>query len=268
MNKINHLLASLCLSVSFFSITQADPLFQLQQLDNLEKLEGSTKETLRIYFIRHGESEFNVTDSLGVKYTSGKGKEIQLTDRGLEQARLLGKELSHKVRTDAVICSSTAMRAKQTAEEIMAQFKEKDIPYRNGGDYEGLSETSMGIWEGKPKDEAFKSELSKWEALSAQDKFTTPKVSSGESFIDVAHRALDELQSIIDANKGKTLFIVSHNFTLNALAIYWTNPPLQETPGSLLPLTRFNNCDMLMVEIPIGEKVESATVKMVIQASK
>ena len=62
-------------------------------LDNIPQLKASDSKVTRIYFVRHGESAFNQTDSNGIKYTSGKGISIPLTEKGKKQATVLGRKL-------------------------------------------------------------------------------------------------------------------------------------------------------------------------------
>ncbi|HSX26247.1 MAG TPA: histidine phosphatase family protein [Chlamydiales bacterium] len=234
--------------------------FTFQTLDELSHLKGSSQEVTRIYFIRNGESLLNVEDENGkVLFTSGKSKNVELTERGKGQAQELGTKLGSKIEgLDVVIHPSASLRAEQTAVELNLGIVGKSL--------EGLCELGMGPWEGLPKDEAYKQELQKWKDLpSAQEKYSTVRVAGGESFQETADRALQDLQNAIEKEGGKTIFIISHDHTINALALHWMGPLSKET-GSDLPLFSFGNCDLLMVEIPKGETVENAHLKMFIQS--
>lgn len=93
-------------------------------LDAIEKLDISDSQITRIYFVRHGESVFNVPNINGCKVVSGIGLEVPLTDKGHQQAKLLGEKLVVKLPTngDYVILSSTAIRAQATADNIFTKL--------------------------------------------------------------------------------------------------------------------------------------------------
>ncbi len=119
----------------------------------------------------------------------------------------------------------------------------------------------MGDWEGKPKDQAYKAEYEKWKSLSAVDKYVTPKVSSGESYFDAANRAIVDLEAILQSNSENTIFVVTGENLLNALAIRWMHPALSEESGSDLPSLTSEKGDLFLVEIPRGQSIEEAQIK-------
>ena len=230
-----------------------------QNLDSLDHLEGSTPEVTRIYFIRQGESEFNIVDKSGVQFTSGIGKEIPLTERGQEQSDEIASKLALKIE-GATVYSSDSLRAQQTAKSLVETGN-----MALGERLEGFCEVGMGKWEGQPKDELYKSEYQKWKDLPANEKFNKPKVPTAETFQETGDRALNELQKLVDKEQGKTIFIVSHYHTMNILAMHWMKPQLSAAPGSELPMLPFDNCDLFMIEIPHGQSIEKAQVKMLIK---
>lgn len=223
-------------------------------LESLTTLPSSTPEVTRVYLIRNGESEYSAQDANGVKHTSGKSPHVPLTETGIEQAQYLGELLSSKIQ-EGVVYTPPAVRAEQTASFLKIS---------QGGTYEGLFEVGMGDWEGKLKDQAYKDEYQKWKDLSAQEKYVTPKVASGESYFDASERAFRDLQTILDREEGKTIFIVSGENLLKALALRWTHPQFSEEPGSDLPAWPLDPCDLFMVEIPTGQPIESGTVRIII----
>jgi len=225
-------------------------------LDSVEQLEGSTEDIQRIYFIRHGQSKLNLPDANGVYYTQGQSNHVPLTELGLEQARELESKLAPKMKElDLAILTSTALRTQQTATVFLKHSKNPISSFA------GLCELGSGPWEGKPKDGAYKREFRKWEVLSAKDKFSAPKVSQGESYDQVARRAMADLSKVLPSLKGKTIFVFSHFMTINALAIQWAQPMLSEAPGTDLPDVSLKNCDILMVELAAGDPIEKAQVK-------
>lgn len=228
-------------------------------LQEVDKVIESSEGIQRIVLVRHGECLFNVPDQNGISYVSGNSPSIPLTPKGQAQARELAFRLIEKMdpEEDLIVCSSSALRAHVTAvclvEELSKHFK-----CRLGRCYEGLCELGHGNWEGKPKDEKYFQELHKWDRLSAKEKLTTPKMKRGESYKAVIDRALPALQHIVDTHRGKTIFVVTHFMTLNALSLYWSQaaPELSTVPGSKLPQIIFDNCDMLIIEIPEGGSVK------------
>lgn len=232
------------------------------KLDDLEELEASTDNVKRLYFIRHGQSVLNLPNEEGVFVTQGRSNEVPLTEKGIEQARILKSKLHRKIDISRVeIVASLARRAQQTASAFLKSGAMRNL--------EGLCELSAGVWEGKLKDAAYHRELSKWQALSAKEKWTVPKVSTGESYSQVADRAMADLAKLVadPSLKGKTIFVFTHNMTMNSLAIRWSNEPLPEEAGTNLPYFHFDNCDIMMVELQSEESIEHARVKRIIHST-
>lgn len=238
-------------------------------LDDIHQLEASDSKTTRIYLIRHGESAFNQPDSNGMKFTSGRSHSIELTDKGREQATNLGLKLVERLSKDApiVILSSTAVRAQETANRL---FDELKLYYsiERGDSYENLCELGQGDWEGKPKDARYDNAMKIWEDLSAKEKFTFPKISTGESYSEVAARFLTDLKEIIKCNPNKTILITTHYAAMNALALQLSGfvNELSEEHSTPLPTVSFHNCDMLLLELPAGDAIKQAKVQMHIKS--
>jgi probable phosphoglycerate mutase len=239
------------------------------ELDQFQELEMSDASLQRIYIIRHGESEFNKPNAQGVRMTSGKSLSAKLTPLGEKQAIALGKKLADKINATEKICilSSTALRAQETARLVFEKLKETHLGVELGESYEGLCELGLGEWEGKPKDALFEEAMRPWESLSQAEKFTANKVEGGESFKDVAQRALRELYRISRENPDKTIFVVSHFHTMNAIALELSGQAqvLSETECTNLPFLILDNCDLLKLEIPLEGK-EEAFITMHIQS--
>lgn len=233
-----------------------------QPLQEVKMLEKNSSEQI-IYLVRHGQSEGNVVDpKTGYHRISGMNSEYSLTEKGKQQASSLGEMLAKKIpeKTQVVICSSTTLRAEQTAQQM---FERLETQYETsfGGKYDGLVEIGMGTWEGQPKDENYYAMLKKWESLPAREKWSVPRMEGGESYKDVAERALPEIQKIADQHPDSMIFVVSHNNTMNAIALQLNHDPsaFSEAPDSKLPTNVYQNCDVLVLKIPKGKKVAEAT---------
>lgn len=74
---------------------------------------------MKVYFVRHGESEYNVKNL-------HQHPEVPLTKKGHEQAEFIAKRLD-RIRIDHVL-ASPYLRTKQTAEKIVVRLK-KPIEY-------------------------------------------------------------------------------------------------------------------------------------------
>jgi len=101
------------------------------------------KARIQVFMVRHGESEANTK----AEYVSGRSNHIHLTERGRTQAAALGEYLlENGIKFDRAF-SSTAVRAKTTAQiclEAMgfrSEVVEKD----------DLLEIEMGDWVGKKR---------------------------------------------------------------------------------------------------------------------
>lgn len=235
----------LLLNTTYISAHLATASFQ-----EIDELHQGPQE---IYLVRHGESFLNVHKVDGMFLTSGKSEKIPLTEKGEQQALALGMELAKKIPagTEIVICSSTAIRAQKTA-DLLFQELSRFYKCERGQSYEGLLELSQGKFEGLPKNAEYIDEVNKWAALSAADKWRTPKVPTGESFSEVSQRAFLALEEIIKEYRGKMVFVVTHNVTMISLTyLWWGYTPfnLSQIPGSKLPMLEFKNCDLLQISI-------------------
>lgn len=97
-----------------------------------ECIQAEAKVTLRLFFMRHGETEW----SLSGRY-SGRA-DVALTERGEDEARQLGKRIA-LVSFDHVL-TSPLQRARQTCELAgLSQHAktERDLVEWDNGDYEG-----------------------------------------------------------------------------------------------------------------------------------
>jgi len=76
------------------------------------------------------------------------------------------------------------------------------------------------------------------------------------------------LNGIVDREQGRTIFVVSGENLLNALALRWTGAELSREPGSDLPTLPMKQCDFYMVEFSRGQPVETSKLKFLIHVEK
>jgi broad specificity phosphatase PhoE len=95
---------------------------------------------MRIFFVRHGESQANVD-----RIFSNRGWKHPLTQRGREQVEALATKLVD--RRVIAVCSSPIQRAVESAQIITLRLR---IPHQIEP---GLAEWDVGIYEDRPHDE-------------------------------------------------------------------------------------------------------------------
>jgi broad specificity phosphatase PhoE len=270
-------------------------------LHTLKRLEGSTKDVTRIILVRHGQSTHNVPilikDGDGVErkvmLVQGASLEVPLTELGKTQAKDLLKKLKGKIEhLNLYLVSSIAVRAKKTMkvfESYLGQKAEIEADLR---------EISSPAWEGQSKeDPLYKAQYSKWSSLSPQDQFVTEKLPpldgnkdlKGESPNDVATRAIAALDKAVKAARvlddaeevttPRTIFCTSHDGTMNFLALkimYMikglqeqdgadSRPPLSDNPEDKPPYVDVENCDILVIDVPLGKSVAEGRVAQFIK---
>ena len=157
---------------------------------------------MRIYLVRHGESECNVLNMLYGR------TDCALTDRGREQAALVGEKLRGCAPFRCV--SSPLLRAAETA-RIAAGIAGCGVEYDPR-----LMEQDMGEWENVPffglldsGDERLRAMLRDW---------TETPPPGGESYAELRARVEAALHDITE--RGEDTLIVAHNGPLaTALAL-------------------------------------------------
>ncbi len=146
-----------------------------------------------IYFVRHGQSEWNVSDRIC------GATDVPLTEQGHAQARETGEKIRELgIKADLILCSPL-MRAADTAKGIS---EVTGIPVQVEP---RLVEQNFGIWEGtSPRNsEGFR---------AAKQNFIC-SYETGESMFRVAQRIynlLDDLKAEGEKN-ARTYILVAHN---------------------------------------------------------
>ena len=161
----------------------------------------------KLYFVRHGESEWNVADKI-----CGR-TDIPLTKRGHEQAVETGKKIvADGIKADEILYSPL-LRAADTAKHISEMT---GIPAHMEP---RLIEQNFGVWEGTSPRNAP-------EFLKAKKDFLN-RYGNGESMFQVAHRIyglLDELK----AQPDKTYILVAHNGIARVVKSYFSDMTNEE----------------------------------------
>ncbi len=166
---------------------------------------------MRLYIIRHGETEWNKEKRL-------QGQcEVPLNEYGRELARITGQALSD-TRFD-IIYSSPLSRAYETA-QIIAGEREIEIIKDDR-----LKEISFGVAEGVPKDE---------QGENFKDFFFAPEKyvpsEGGETYEELVKRARDFIENIIypQRNTDNSVLIVAHGAMNKALMLVLKNLQIKD----------------------------------------
>ncbi|NME35446.1 MULTISPECIES: histidine phosphatase family protein [Fusobacterium] len=160
---------------------------------------------MEIYFVRHGETEWNLKKIFqGVKNSP-------LTSLGKEQARKLKIKLNPIQFTHYY--SSPLGRAVETLEILTEDRKEKKLET-----IEYFREIDMGKMEGVPRDEFEKTYPTEFYNLWYNGKEYDPSKYNGETFQEVLTRVKKGLDYLEKNHKeNDKILIVSHGIALEAI---------------------------------------------------
>lgn len=157
-----------------------------------------------IYFVRHGETEYNRQGIM-----QGSGIDSTLNETGIAQARSLASRLAQ--RSVDTIYASSLQRAQQTADivaESMGPVSRHVL--------DDLKEMDWGVYEGSPPSEERDQALARIKAEWHTGSFGV-RVEGGESILDVQQRAVRAAHHIINEARGQTIVAVTHGRFLRVL---------------------------------------------------
>ena len=154
----------------------------------------------KLYFVRHGESEWNVADKI-----CGR-TDIPLTKRGHEQAVETGKKIvAEGIKADEILYSPL-LRAADTAKHISEMT---GIPAHMEP---RLIEQNFGKYESTPRNGE--------EFQKAKQQFVT-RYDGGESMLHLAQRIYNLLDEIREESDHKTYILVAHNGISRVIQSYF-----------------------------------------------
>ena len=204
---------------------------------------------LKIHFIRHGQTEWNVIKKLQGHLNSS------LTEEGIKQTELLYEKL--KYIDFNKIYTSPQGRALHTARILKGDknieiLELPEIMEMGFGDVEGLEkekfkekypEIFMNLWTDAVK--------------------YNPREFSGESFLDVEKRAIEGLKKLVEENNSGDIIVVSHGMILkvifgyvlgHSLDKFWVDPVPQNTSVTTVS---YNNEEFNMENFSNVEHLEN-----------
>ena len=154
----------------------------------------------KLYFVRHGESEWNVADKI-----CGR-TDIPLTKRGHEQAVETGKKIvAEGIKADEILYSPL-LRAADTAKHIsemtgIPAHMEPRLIEQNFGKYESTARNGE-------------------EFQKAKQQFIT-RYDGGQSMLHLAQRIYNLLEEIKAESDHKTYILVAHNGISRVIQSYF-----------------------------------------------
>lgn len=160
----------------------------------------------KIYFVRHGQSEWNVADKIC------GSTDVPLTEKGYMQAEETGKNIVESGLKIDKILYSPLIRAKETALKIsemtgvMAECEPR------------LMEQNFGVWEGTSPRSNPEFQLAKQQFVSSY--------GGGESMLKLAQRIYNLLDDLKEDDKVYVL--VAHNGIARVVKSYFEDMTNEE----------------------------------------
>jgi broad specificity phosphatase PhoE len=171
---------------------------------------------MKIYLIRHGETEYNEMGKIQGHL------DIPLSPEGCRQADVIAKQLLKQVdgKCISAVYSSDLERTSQTAQPFIDALRQKgyDIPVHYMPE---LREINLGIWQGRTREELLDNLEDDGRSLFARWLVNPADIvpENGESMPEFYGRVIGALYKVIDENKSNecNLFIFTHSGCLSII---------------------------------------------------
>ncbi len=151
---------------------------------------------MELYFIRHGETDYNKENRLQ------GGLDTKLNDIGKEQALKASEEI---VDLDIdVIISSPQRRAVDTAEIIASKINKEIVIDEN------LRERSFGALQGMLFSDIFDRHPQFFEIIKSESE---SRIEGIESLLEIENRVVNVIDSLKEKYKREKVLLVSHGAT-------------------------------------------------------
>jgi 2,3-bisphosphoglycerate-dependent phosphoglycerate mutase len=163
-----------------------------------------------LVLVRHGQSEWNL------KNLFTGWRDVDLTEKGIEEARTAGRKLKAQGLQFDVAVTSALKRAQRTLDFILDELGQKNLPIIRD---QALNERDYGDLVGMNKDDARK----KWgdeQVLQWRRSYDVPP-PGGESLKDTVARTLPYfIQEILPrVLRGERTLVAAHGNSLRALVM-------------------------------------------------
>lgn len=156
---------------------------------------------MRIFLIRHGETEWNLQGKLQ------GNSEVRLTSEGVRQARLLAEHLPFQ-HVDTIY-SSDLSRAVETATILAKHF---NLPVKKVPE---LREANFGDWEGRLIRELAEESPNDFGKFFIDPERCHPP--HGETFLECQARVMNVIRDIIAEHENQNVMVVSHGAAIRLI---------------------------------------------------
>ena len=173
------------------------------------------KETLKLYIVRHGETEWNV-----IKRFQGQ-LNTPLTEKGMEKLRETGKKLEN-VLFDEVYTSELG-RTVASTEIILNEnrgYRNKKLELKKLAE---LNEVYFGVWQGLTYEEVFLKYPEEANNYFYNVKNYKAENVEAENLKDALERFLKGINKILDSHKSGNILVVTHGTVLEMFMNYVAN---------------------------------------------
>ena len=173
------------------------------------------KETLKLYIVRHGETEWNV-----IKRFQGQ-LNTPLTEKGMEKLRETGKKLEN-VLFDEVYTSELG-RTVASAEIILNEnrgYRNKKLELKKLAE---LNEVYFGVWQGLTYEEVFLKYPEEANNYFYNVKNYKAENVEAENLKDALERFLKGINKILDSHESGNILIVTHGTVFEMFMNYVAN---------------------------------------------
>lgn len=173
------------------------------------------KETLKLYIVRHGETEWNV-----IKRFQGQ-LNTPLTEKGMEKLRETGKKLEN-VLFDEVYTSELG-RTVASAEIILNEnrgYRNKKLELKKLAE---LNEVYFGVWQGLTYEEVFLKYPEEANNYFYNVKNYKAENVEAENLKDALERFLKGINKILDSHESGNILVVTHGTVLEMFMNYVAN---------------------------------------------
>lgn len=157
---------------------------------------------MKLYFVRHGQSEANI-----LKIVYNRGDKYGLTEKGVEEVKGLVREFK-EIKFDKIF-TSPLLRAKQTA-GIIAEALKLDYEITDS-----LREFDVGILNGTGDEKSFQLEHEIMQTWMVQNNWDA-RIEAGENYYDVKERFLNLIDQI-KTKEYENIILVSHGGILQCM---------------------------------------------------
>ena len=173
------------------------------------------EETLKLYIVRHGETEWNV-----IKRFQGQ-LNTPLTEKGMEKLKETGKNLENVLFEE--VYTSELERTVNSAEIILNEnngYKNNKLELQKLAE---LNEVYFGVWQGLTYEEVFLKYPEEADNYFYNVKNYNAENVEAENLKDALERFLKGINKILNRHKSGNILVVTHGTVFEMFINYVEN---------------------------------------------